>query len=382
MFGFFKKEKPAPAGEAETQHVNLPPTQAPAPSPYGTPGASALPEDAAASVIAAPPPADETVSVDEIVSTPAAEASSRAARPGWLARLKQGLARTSHQFSAFVGLRKIDEDLLEELETALLMADCGVEATTWLLDELRAQWKQENLKTADELQAALAKLLTGLLAPLEAPLDVSTHQPFVIMLVGVNGAGKTTSIGKLAKHFQAQGKSVLLAAGDTFRAAAREQLATWGERNGVTVISQQSADSAAVIFDAISAAQARGVDVVLADTAGRLPTQLHLMEEIAKVKRVIAKANGVGPHEVLLVLDGNIGQNALAQLKAFDAAVGVTGLVITKLDGTAKGGVLAAIARQCPRPLRFIGVGEGIEDLQPFVAAQFVGALFDGGRGA
>ncbi|MBQ1657436.1 MAG: signal recognition particle-docking protein FtsY, partial [Rhodocyclaceae bacterium] len=289
---------------------------------------------------------------------------------------------TSHQFSAFVGLRKIDEDLLEELETALLMADCGVEATTWLLDELRAQWKQENLKTADELQAALAKLLTGLLAPLEAPLDVSTHQPFVIMLVGVNGAGKTTSIGKLAKHFQAQGKSVLLAAGDTFRAAAREQLATWGERNGVTVISQQSADSAAVIFDAISAAQARGVDVVLADTAGRLPTQLHLMEEIAKVKRVIAKANGVGPHEVLLVLDGNIGQNALAQLKAFDAAVGVTGLVITKLDGSAKGGVLAAIARQCPRPLRFIGVGEGIEDLQPFVAAQFVGALFDGGRGA
>lgn len=371
MFGFFKKEKPAPAAEAERAPAE---ETLPAPPPEGTQN---TPPEAAPQTAVPEEPAPAPVATPEEPAAP-----TPAPRTGWLARLKQGLARTSHQFSAFVGLRKIDEDLLEELETALLMADCGVEATTWLLDELRAQWKQENLKTADELQAALAKLLTGLLAPLEAPLDVSTHQPFVIMLVGVNGAGKTTSIGKLAKHFQAQGKSVLLAAGDTFRAAAREQLATWGERNGVTVISQQSADSAAVIFDAISAAQARGVDVVLADTAGRLPTQLHLMEEIAKVKRVIAKANGVGPHEVLLVLDGNIGQNALAQLKAFDAAVGVTGLVITKLDGTAKGGVLAAIARQCPRPLRFIGVGEGIEDLQPFVAAQFVGALFDGGRGA
>lgn len=377
MFGFFKKEKPAPAAEAERAPAE---ETLPAPPPEGT--QNTPPEAAPQAIDSAPQTATPEEPAPAPVATPEETAPPPAPRAGWLARLKQGLARTSHQFSAFVGLRKIDEDLLEELETALLMADCGVEATTWLLDELRAQWKQENLKTADELQAALAKLLTGLLAPLEQPLDVSTHQPFVIMLVGVNGAGKTTSIGKLAKHFQAQGKSVLLAAGDTFRAAAREQLATWGERNGVTVISQQSADSAAVIFDAISAAQARGVDVVLADTAGRLPTQLHLMEEIAKVRRVITKANGVGPHEVLLVLDGNIGQNALAQLKAFDAAVGVTGLVITKLDGTAKGGVLAAIARQCPRPLRFIGVGEGIEDLQPFVAAQFVGALFDGGRGA
>ena len=377
MFGFFKKEKPAPAAEAERAPAE---ETLPAPPPEGT--QNTPPEAAPQAIDSAPQTVVPEEPAPAPVATPEETAPPPAPRAGWLARLKQGLARTSHQFSAFVGLRKIDEDLLEELETALLMADCGVEATTWLLDELRAQWKQENLKTADELQAALAKLLTGLLAPLEQPLDVSTHQPFVIMLVGVNGAGKTTSIGKLAKHFQAQGKSVLLAAGDTFRAAAREQLATWGERNGVTVISQQSADSAAVIFDAISAAQARNVDVVLADTAGRLPTQLHLMEEIAKVKRVIAKANGVGPHEVLLVLDGNIGQNALAQLKAFDASVGVTGLVITKLDGTAKGGVLAAIARQCPRPLRFIGVGEDIEDLQPFVAAQFVGALFDGGRGA
>ena len=371
MFGFFKKEKPAPAAEDAREEEALP--------------APALPEAAAepAAETAAPPAAEAVpASTPEPAPAPASAEKPAAPRTGWLARLKQGLARTSHQFSAFVGLRKIDEDLLEELETALLMADCGVEATTWLLAELRTRWKQEGLQTADELQAALADLLTGLLKPLEQPLDVSAHQPFVIMLVGVNGAGKTTSIGKLAKHFQAQGKSVLLAAGDTFRAAAREQLATWGERNGVTVISQQSADSAAVIFDAISAAQARNIDVVLADTAGRLPTQLHLMEEIAKVKRVIAKANGVGPHEVLLVLDGNIGQNALAQLKAFDAAVGVTGLVITKLDGTAKGGVLAAIARQYPRPLRFIGVGEGIEDLQPFVAAQFVGALFGEGRGA
>jgi fused signal recognition particle receptor len=202
------------------------------------------------------------------------------------------------------------------------------------------------------------------------------HQPFIIMIAGVNGSGKTTSIGKLAKHFQAQGQSVLLAAGDTFRAAAREQLAVWGERNGIAVIAQESGDAAAVVFDAVNAAKARGIDVVLADTAGRLPTQLHLMEEIAKVRRVIAKADPTAPHEVLLVLDANIGQNALAQVKAFDAAIGVTGLVVTKLDGTAKGGVIAAIARQQPKPLRFIGVGEGIDDLQPFSAREFVDALF------
>ena len=228
-------------------------------------------------------------------------------------------------------------------------------------------------------------VLTGLLAvnhigaryeTLLSAIDVDAHRPFIIMLAGINGSGKTTSIGKLAKWYQSQGKSVLLAAGDTFRAAAREQLMTWGQRNGVDVIAQQSGDAAAVMFDAVNAARARGIDIVLADTAGRLPTQLHLMEEIAKVRRVIAKADPTAPHEVLLVLDANIGQNALTQVKAFDAAIGVTGLVITKLDGTAKGGVLAAIARQCPKPLRFIGVGEGIDDLRPFKARDFVDALF------
>ena len=216
-----------------------------------------------------------------------------------------------------------------------------------------------------------------MLKPLEKPLEIATHQPFIIMLAGVNGAGKTTTIGKLAKYFQSQGKSVLLAAGDTFRAAAREQLMVWGERNNVTVIAQESGDSAAVIFDAIQAAKARGIDIVLADTAGRLPTQLHLMEEIKKVKRVIAKADPSGPHEILLVLDANTGQNALAQVKAFDDALQVTGLALTKLDGTAKGGVIAAIARVRPIPVRFIGVGEQMDDLRPFVAQEFVEALFE-----
>lgn len=294
----------------------------------------------------------------------------------WTARLKAGLARS--RFSSFFGRRKIDEDLLEELESTLLMADCGVEVTQYLIERLRVRWKKEKLQTADELQQTLAEGLLEIIATLESPLDVSSHKPFIIMLAGINGSGKTTSIGKLSKFFQAQGKRVLLAAGDTFRAAAREQLLTWGERNNVTVIAQEGGDAAAVIFDAITAARARDIDIVLADTAGRLPTQLNLMEEIAKVRRVIAKADPTGPHEVLLVLDGNIGQNALAQVKAFDAAIGVTGLVLTKLDGTAKGGVVAAIARQCPKPLRFIGVGEGIDDLQPFKAQEFVDALFAG----
>ncbi len=308
--------------------------------------------------------------------TPAAEAPKQS----WTERLRAGLSRTRQQIggglSNLFGLRKIDEELLEELETTLIMADCGMEATQHLLDDLRKRWKRDGLETADQLQQALAEALYGILAPLEEPLDVSGHSPFIIMIAGINGSGKTTSIGKLARYFQGQGRSVLLAAGDTFRAAAREQLQTWGERNNVTVIAPESGDSAAVIYDAVNAAKARGIDVVLADTAGRLPTQLHLMEEIAKVRRVIAKAEPGAPHEVLLVLDGNIGQNALAQVRAFDAAIGVTGLVLTKLDGTAKGGVVAAIARQSPKPLRFIGVGEGIDDLQPFRAREFVDALF------
>lgn len=324
------------------------------------------------------------VLVAAVVAPPAV--ADAPVKRSWTDRLKAGLARTRQQLggglASLFGLRKIDEELLEELESTLLMADCGVEATQHLIDDLRLRWKRDRLETADQLQQALADGLHGIIAPLEQPLDIAGHQPFIIMIAGVNGSGKTTSIGKLAKYFQAQGKSVLLAAGDTFRAAAREQLMTWGERNNVTVVAQDGGDAAAVIFDAINAARARGIDVVLADTAGRLPTQLHLMEEIAKVRRVIAKADASGPHEVLLVLDANIGQNALAQVKAFDKAIGVTGLVVTKLDGTAKGGVLAAIARQCPKPLRFIGVGEGIDDLQPFKAREFVDALFEPGAAA
>jgi len=308
-----------------------------------------------------------------------------AERPGWADRLKSGLARTraqlGGQLSGLFSRARIDDELLEELETTLLMADVGVDATQFLLKELKAAVRRDKIETPAQLQLALAEILEKLLSSLERPIDVSTHKPFIIMLAGVNGAGKTTSIGKLAHYFQAQGKSVLLAAGDTFRAAAREQLQAWGDKNGVAVISQESADPAAVVFDAINAAKARGIDVVLADTAGRLPTQLHLMEEIAKVKRVIQKADPSGPHEVLLVLDANIGQNTIAQFQAFDKAIGVTGLIVTKLDGTAKGGVIAALARQQPagRPvsLRFIGVGEGIEDLQPFRADEFVAALFE-----
>ena len=299
----------------------------------------------------------------------------------WRERLKAGLARTRAQLGGklktIFSRGKVDEELLEELESLLLTSDVGLEATGHLLDELKTRAKRDRIETPEGIQKALSDALHDLLRPLEEPLDARSKKPFIIMIAGVNGAGKTTSIGKLAKHFQAQGLSVLLAAGDTFRAAAREQLQTWGERNNVTVISQESGDPAAVIFDAISAAKARGIDIVLADTAGRLPTQLHLMEEIAKVRRVIQKADPTGPHETLLVLDANFGQNALAQVKAFDKAINVTGLVVTKLDGTAKGGVIAAIARQCPKPIRFIGVGEGIDDLRPFVARDFVDAIFE-----
>ncbi|MEI7613505.1 MAG: signal recognition particle-docking protein FtsY [Betaproteobacteria bacterium] len=313
---------------------------------------------------------------------PQKPAPEAAAPPlSWRERLKAGLARTRAQFGgklqAVFSRGKVDDELLEELEALLLTSDVGMEATQHLLSELKMRAKRDQLDTPEGIQKALQDALHGLLLPLEQPLDISAHRPFIIMLAGVNGAGKTTSIGKLAKHFQAQGLSVLLAAGDTFRAAAREQLQTWGERNNVTVISQESGDPAAVIFDAISAARARGIDIVLADTAGRLPTQLHLMEEIAKVRRVIRKADPTAPHETLLVLDANFGQNALQQVAAFDKSIEVTGLIVTKLDGTAKGGVIAAIARQCPKPIRFIGVGEGIDDLRPFVARDFVDALFE-----
>ena len=300
----------------------------------------------------------------------------------WFVRLRDGLAKTRQQLGdRLAGLlgtaRPLDDAFYEELETALISADVGVAASTYLLGELRQRARREGYTDSTQLRQALQEALRALLEPIAVPLAVDAHRPFVIMLAGVNGSGKTTSIGKLAHYFQRHGKSVLLAAGDTFRAAAREQLASWGERSRVTVIAQKSGDAAAVIFDAVNAAVARGTDVVLADTAGRLPTQLHLMEEIKKVKRVVAKALPGAPHEVLLVLDANTGQNALSQVRAFDAAIGVTGLILTKLDGTAKGGVIAAIARERPIPVRFIGVGEALDDLRPFDAEEFVAALFN-----
>jgi fused signal recognition particle receptor len=308
------------------------------------------------------------------------------AKAGWGQRLRDGLARTRQILNTDVGDlfagSRIDEAFFESLETTLLAADVGVAASGFLIERLRSEAGRGGFREAHELKSAMRAALLELLNPIAVPLDVNSQRPFIIMLVGVNGAGKTTSIGKLANHFQKNGKSVLLAAGDTFRAAAREQLQTWGERNNVAVITQQSGDAAAVIFDAINAARARNIDVVLADTAGRLPTQLHLMEEIRKVKRVIAKAAPGAPHEVLLVLDANTGQNAVNQVRAFDEALDVTGLVLTKLDGTAKGGVICAIAHlrsgadsKPAIPLRFIGVGEGIDDLQPFNADEFVDAL-------
>ena len=304
--------------------------------------------------------------------------------PSWTERLKSGLSRTREAIGGLFARGKIDDTLYEELQSVLLRADCGVDATTRILESLRARVRKEGVTDSAALKELLKDELLKLIAPLEKPLLLSRAAPLVMMVAGVNGAGKTTSIGKLARYFQGQGKSVLLAAGDTFRAAAREQLVIWGERNNITVVAQESGDPSAVIFDAVSAAIARKIDIVIADTAGRLPTQLHLMEEIRKVKRVIAKLMPDAPHEVILVLDANTGQNTLNQVKAFDDAVGLTGLVLTKLDGTAKGGVVAAIAysrarqgKARPLPLYFIGIGEGIDDLRPFSARDFVEALVD-----
>jgi fused signal recognition particle receptor len=318
-------------------------------------------------------------------------------RSGWLSRLKEGLTRTRVNIAGLFSGGVIDEALFEDLETALISADVGVRTTAELLARLRARIKLQGLKTPHEVRDALRDELAALLAPCEGRLDLGRARPLVMMVAGVNGAGKTTSIGKLAHWLADQGKTVLLAAGDTFRAAAREQLAVWGRRNGVEVIQQTGSDPAAVIFDATLAVRARGLDVLIADTAGRLPTQLHLMDELKRIKRAIQKAvdqkaptsaaahaapGGAPPpsvpHEVLLVVDGTNGQNALAQVQAFDDAVGLTGLIITKLDGTAKGGVLAALARERagkPIPFLFIGVGERLEDLQPFNARDFATAL-------
>ena len=303
------------------------------------------------------------------------------AATSWASRLRNGLTRTRAALggglSGLFGRATVDASLFEDLEAALLTADCGVEAAGALIARLRERARAERIVEPQALKRVLREELRALLAPLEKRLQLERAKPLVIMIAGVNGSGKTTSIGKLAKWLQGEGRSVLLAAGDTFRAAAREQLVAWGERNGVGVIAQQGGDAAAVVFDATAAARARGIDVLIADTAGRLPTQLHLMEEIKKVKRVLGKALPGAPHEVLLVLDANTGQNALAQVRAFDEALGLTGLVLTKLDGTAKGGVVCAIAKQRPVPLYFVGVGEGIDDLRPFSAAEFSEALLD-----
>ena len=441
MFSFFKRKKKAEATPETTQPVvepaALPPADAPeepvsppshptevtippepeataAPSPIEapaslpTPPESATPatvepnisETAIASETVAPtePPIEPSSNVANTESTPDTPLPTEPIQPevisaptpapepektSWAARLKKGLTKSRDQMAKSLagvfGGGQIDEDLYEELETVLLTSDMGIEATEQLMNEVRNRVSLKGLKDGAELRQALKEAIYDLLKPLEQPLHIPDNgQPFVIMMAGINGAGKTTSIGKLAKYFQQQGKSVVLAAGDTFRAAAREQLQEWGARNGVTVISQAKGDSAAVCFDAVEAAKARKIDVVLADTAGRLPTQLHLMEEIKKVKRVLQKAMPDAPHEIIVVLDANIGQNAVNQVIAFDDALGVTGLIVTKLDGTAKGGVLAALASSRPIPVRYIGVGESIDDLRPFDARAFVDALIDG----
>ena len=330
---------------------------APAPAPVEVP-------------VPPPPPAPAPLPAPAPTPAPPPE------RSGWLGKLRNGLRKTGNSITAAFVNAQIDDALYEELEEALLMADTGVKATEHLLEDLRRRVKSQMATDAAQVKLLLADAITDLLRPLEKSLVIGEHTPTVIMVAGVNGAGKTTSIGKLTKHLANEGASVLLAAADTFRAAAREQLLVWAGRNTVEIVSQEGGDPAAVSFDAVNAGKARGKDVVLVDTAGRLPTQIHLMDELKKIKRVVNRADPTAPHEVLLVIDGNTGQNALAQVKSFDEALGLTGLVVTKLDGTAKGGAVAAIAREKPVPIVFIGIGEKAEDLRPFVARQFVDAVF------
>ena len=310
-------------------------------------------------------------------ATPHAAAPVETPRHSWLDKLKNGLRKTGSSIATVFTGARIDDALYENLESALLMADTGVRATQFLLDDLKLRVKDTGTTEPAAVKELLIESLSTLLAVLEKPLVIGRHKPTVIMVAGVNGAGKTTSIGKLTRHLSNQGATVLLAAADTFRAAAREQLLVWADRNTMEIISQDGADPAAVSFDAVSAGKARGKDVVMVDTAGRLPTQLHLMEELKKIKRVVQKADPSAPHEVLLVIDGNTGQNALAQVRAFNDALGLTGLIVTKLDGTAKGGVLAAIAREQPVPVYFIGVGEQLDDLESFKAREFAQALLN-----
>jgi fused signal recognition particle receptor len=330
---------------------------------------------------ATPPPAPAPSSSGGLIGTAVVQAievpvaPAEPERKSWVDKLTQGLRKTGSALGEVFTGGQIDDAFYEELETALLMADTGVKATQHLIVEVKRRVAQTGASRPVQAKNILVDSLTQLLKPLEKTLVIGEHEPTVIMVAGVNGAGKTTSIGKLTKHLADSGESVLLAAADTFRAAAREQLAVWADRNTVEIVSQQGGDPAAVAFDAVSAGRARGKDVVLVDTAGRLPTQLHLMEELRKIKRVVQKADASAPHEVLLVIDGNTGQNALAQVKSFDEALGLTGLIVTKLDGTAKGGVLAAIAQEKPVPVYFIGVGEKLEDLETFNAREFSLAL-------
>ncbi|WP_425525957.1 signal recognition particle-docking protein FtsY [Vandammella animalimorsus] len=369
---------PPPAVTTAPPPAPLPPSAPAVPAPGTASSAqqavpTPMPQQAAPAVGSAPVAAPAPAETAPASATPAPAAE----RKSWLDKLKAGLRKTGSSISTVFTGTKIDEELYEELETALLMADAGVKATTFLLDDLRRRVKAAKATDPAQVKGLLADAIAQLLQPLEKTLVIGEHEPTVIMVAGVNGAGKTTSIGKLTRHLADAEASVLLAAADTFRAAAREQLGVWATRNTVEIIGQQGGDPAAVSFDAVTAGKARGKDVVLVDTAGRLPTQLHLMEELKKIKRVITKAEASAPHEVLLVIDGNTGQNALAQVKAFDDALQLTGLIVTKLDGTAKGGVLAAIAQERPVPVYFIGVGEKLEDLQTFNAREFAQALLD-----
>jgi len=376
MFSFFKK-KPVPA--------QFPVTAAPVPP--------------ASKQTLEPPVAPRgAVPIAEAVGAPpTAITKPTVARNSWISKLTAGLRKTGSSLATVFTGTKIDDALYEDLESALLMADTGVRATEHLLQDLKRRVKEHKATEPTQVKALLVESLTELLLPLQRPLVIGRFKPTVVMVAGVNGAGKTTSIGKLTRHLAQSGATVLLAAADTFRAAAREQLSVWADRSAVDIISQEGADPAAVAYDAVSAGIARGRDVVLVDTAGRLPTQLHLMQELKKIKRVIQKAgpatdidasntqamgattptDPTPPHEVLLVIDGNTGQNALAQVKAFDDALGLTGLIVTKLDGTAKGGVLAAIARERPISVYFIGVGEKLEDLETFSAQEFAQALLN-----
>lgn len=376
MFSFFKKKPPTP------QAPN-PATETPVAATPALPVADAAPK---------PPMPTGGSLIGSALVIPIAIPEPGAIAPErqkWVDKLRLSLGKTAGSISVVFGGSLIDEALYENLEDALLMADTGVPATQYLLAELRRKVNDSGITHPIALKNVLVALLTQMLQPLQKSLVIGQYKPTVIMVAGVNGAGKTTSIGKLTHHLSTSGASVLLAAADTFRAAAREQLSIWADRNTVEIISQQGGDPAAVSFDAVSAGRARGKDVVLIDTAGRLPTQLHLMEELKKIKRVIQKTGDGGaassasgdatpdlpPHEILLVIDGNTGQNAVAQVKSFDDALGLTGLIVTKLDGTAKGGVLAAIARERPIPVYFIGVGEKLEELETFNAREFALAL-------